>query len=79
LLLINTPKTGKIIRGEWINGNVKNREIQLPEDIMLLKVKCPSTGAYYVLRVPPTMERCQQALAWTFDMPEKAYKLEMET
>jgi len=78
------PKTHSMVGqvGEvdlYGNNTWKQVEIKLPEDIMMLKVKCPSTGVYYVLRVPLDMQRCKQALAWTFDMPEKAYELEMET
>jgi len=79
LLLVPTPKTKQVTNRFWENGEMKIRTIKLPEDIMLLKVKCPSTGVYYVLRVPPTMTRCKEALAWTFDMTELEYKLEMET
>jgi len=73
LFLIKTPKTEKVY-DRW-----NKTTIELPEDIMLIKVKCPSTGAYFVLRVPTTMKRCKEALAWTFDMSEADYILEMET
>jgi len=33
----------------------------------------------YVLRVPPTMERARQAVAWTFDVPEQDYAPLVET
>jgi hypothetical protein len=55
------------------------REVKAQEDIYLLKVRCPSTGIFYVLRVPPTMQRVKEALAWTFNIPENVYNLEMET
>jgi hypothetical protein len=34
----------------------------------LLKVTCPSTGATYVLRVPPDVKTCQQARHWTLGL-----------
>ncbi len=34
--------------------------------IVLLKVKCPSTGIEFVLRVPPSMRECEEARQWTF-------------
>jgi hypothetical protein len=34
----------------------------------LLKVICPSTGAAYVLRVPPDIRTCRQARHWTFGL-----------
>lgn len=73
LFLIKTPKTEKVY--DRFNQTTK----ELPEDIMLIKVKCPSTGAFFVLRVPNTMKRCKEALAWTFEMSEAEYILEMET
>jgi hypothetical protein len=39
--------------------------------MVYLSVRDPSTGRGYLLRVPPTMETCHQAAAWTagFDDP----------
>src|SRR5665213_2971785 len=34
--------------------------------ITLLKVKCPSTGAFYTLRVPPGIKEVNTARQWTF-------------
>ena len=41
------------------------------EDLVCVMVHCPSTGGRYLLRVPPTMATCHQAVAWTagFDDP----------
>ena len=36
------------------------------EPLYVLKVKCPSTGGVYSLRVPPTMKNCEDARRWTF-------------
>jgi len=35
-------------------------------EMRLLKVKCPSTGAFFTLRVPPTSATCEEARKWTF-------------
>ncbi len=35
------------------------------EDIVCVQVQCPSTAKHYILRVPPEMQSCQQAVAWT--------------
>jgi antitoxin component YwqK of YwqJK toxin-antitoxin module len=43
------------------------------EPIWLVKVRCPSTGAYYTLRVPPNMGTVKEAVAWTFGVNEKEY------
>jgi len=42
------------------------------EDLVCVLVQCPSTSRRYILRVPPTMRTCHQALAWTagFDNPD---------
>jgi hypothetical protein len=42
------------------------------EDLVCVSVICPSTARQYILRVPPTMTTCRQAIAWTagFDDPE---------
>lgn len=33
----------------------------------------------YFLRVPPAMETCQQAIAWTFGKEANDYRTSMET
>jgi hypothetical protein len=42
------------------------------EDLVCVSVICPSTGRRYVIRVPPTMRSCRQAVAWIagFDNPD---------
>ncbi|MEQ9379471.1 MAG: hypothetical protein RJP95_01305, partial [Pirellulales bacterium] len=35
------------------------------EDYLFIELYCPSTGHRYMLRVPPDMRTCQQAVAWT--------------
>jgi len=49
------------------------------EPICLVKVKCPSTGAFYTLRVPPTTKTIKEGVAWTFGVGEKEYLLEQES
>jgi hypothetical protein len=39
--------------------------IEDDEDLVCVMVHCPSTGGRYLLRVPPTMTTCHQAIAWT--------------
>jgi hypothetical protein len=50
------------------------------EDLVCVSVSCPSTGRRYLLRVPPTMRTCRQAVAWTagFNDP-KLYRPLIET
>lgn len=44
--------------------------IDTPHDpdrrVVAVEVVCPSTGRRYLLRVPPSMRTCTQAVAWTF-------------
>jgi len=49
------------------------------EDICLVKVRCPSTGAFYALRVPPGTKTIRAGVAWTFALDEKDYFPEKET
>jgi hypothetical protein len=57
----------------------ENRELlKLPiegdEDIVVVRVTCPSTGKVYLNRVPPNVISCQQAVAWRFGMKAEDYK-----
>jgi hypothetical protein len=47
------------------------------EDLVCVLVHCPSTGRRYILRVPPTMKTCREAIAWTagFDNPDLYHPL----
>jgi antitoxin component YwqK of YwqJK toxin-antitoxin module len=49
------------------------------EPICLVKVKCPSTGAFYTLRVPPRVQTVKEAIAWTFGLKSGEYRPEKET
>lgn len=55
-------------------------EIEDDEDLVVVDVRCPSTGHRFFLRVPPTMQSCHQAVAWTagFDDPS-LYNPQIET
>ena len=46
-------------------------ELANDESLVCVSVQCPSTGRRYLLRVPPTVTSCQEAVAWTagFDDP----------
>ncbi|MBV9125356.1 MAG: hypothetical protein JO112_18530 [Planctomycetes bacterium] len=50
------------------------------EPLVCVAVTCPSTGRRYLLRVPPDMKTCRQAIAWTagFDNPAD-YQPQVET
>ena len=44
-----------------------------------VEVTCPSTGHVYHLRVPPTIRKCAEAVAWTFELPVDEYAPLQET
>jgi hypothetical protein len=46
-------------------------ELSDDEPLVVLSVRCPSTGRQYLLRVPPSTQRCHDAAAWIagFDDP----------
>ncbi len=49
------------------------RDLTVDQKIVAVHVTCPSTGHEYLLRVPPTMTRCDEAVAWTFGMNADKY------
>jgi hypothetical protein len=58
----------------------------LPGDEPLVMVKVVNSTAEpdgsfkdYFLRVPPTITRAREAVAWTFDLPENSYELAQQT
>lgn len=55
--------------------------VDLPrsEAMLIVKVKCPSTGSQYLLQVPPTMRTCDEAIAWTFGFEKNQYQPLIET
>ncbi len=63
-------------------GERRLLRIEMPDDepLVCVAVRCPSTQHQFVLRVPPNMTSCHQAIAWTagFDDP-KLYKPSVET
>ena len=64
-------------------GDNELLQVDLPGDpdrrMLAVKVRCPSTSAVYILRVPPNVKTVQEGIAWTFGMTPNEYKLEVET
>lgn len=69
-VIIDKDRDQELVKIDW-----HKRE----KPIYLVKVKCPSTGAFYTLRVPPSMKTVKQAVAWTFGVTEKEYDPQAET
>lgn len=66
---------GKIIDSEPMRGILY--EVELPNDpegvAHYVKVKDASTSREYYLRVPPTVQTAQEAVAWTFELEAWSY------
>jgi hypothetical protein len=65
-------------------GTLFRKDIPGDEPLVMVKVvnSTPEPdGSFkdYFLRVPPTMERARQAVAWTFGLEESAYEPAMQT
>jgi len=71
---IQEVKAEEIDRDRDPGGERKLVRVRLEGDeaIVLVSIHCPSTGRQYLVRVPPTMRNCRQAVAWTagFDNPD---------
>lgn len=63
--IVHRDADQELVRISWFNHE---------EPVFVVKVRCPSTGAYYVLRVPPGMKTVRQAVAWTFGLNEEEYQ-----
>jgi hypothetical protein len=68
----------EVIEKEGEQELVRINWVKREEPIYLIKVKCPSTGAYYTLRVPPTSQTVKEAVAWTFGMNKMEYVPQQE-
>ncbi len=61
-------EVGGLILDKDTDAGGERKLIKIPleddEDILIVAVICPSTAHQYVLRVPPYMRSCRQAVAW---------------
>lgn len=69
----------KVIEKEGEQELVRINWHKREEPICLVKVKCPSTDAFYTLRVPPSVDTVKKAVAWTFGVEDKDYSPVQET
>ena len=72
------------VKGEVVHKDGDYRLIRIEwnkdeEPIKLVRVKDASTNRMYVLRVPPTVKTCKEAIAWTFGLSEDEYNPIKET
>ena len=64
---------GIVIHQEGDSQLIKLDLGNITEPIRVIKVRDSTTKKYYILRVPPTVKTCKQAIAWTFGMEEDEY------
>jgi hypothetical protein len=60
-----------------IQADHAGRLMELPtagEPLRAVVVRCPSTGAVYWLRVPPSTKTAHEGVAWTFGLPASEYR-----
>jgi hypothetical protein len=60
------------------------RRLRVPvdggQDLAFVEVRCPLTGQTYLLRVPPRVRTCREAVAWTAGFEDSCdYRPEIET
>lgn len=70
---------GKVIHQEGTSQLIHVNMGKHLEHMRLVKVQDASTGEFYLLRVPPNMKTCKQAIAWTFELEEEEYDPVIET
>ncbi|MCY3411345.1 MAG: hypothetical protein INQ03_06885 [Candidatus Heimdallarchaeota archaeon] len=70
---------GRVIHRDGSSQLVKIISPRGQEDYVFVRVVCPSTGDTYIIRVPPDMRTCRQAVAWTFGLTEDQYHPLIET
>ena len=68
--ILDTDGNSELVKISWHKDE---------EPVHLVKVKCPSTGVFYLLRVPPSMTSVRQAVAWTFGVAEDQYSPDEES
>jgi len=71
------------MKGHTIHEDGQNKLVKIDwkseEPIKLIRLKDSSTERFYVLRVPPSVSTCREAIAWTFGLREEEYKPLKET
>lgn len=71
-------------RAEVVDANAAKartlyRVAGAPEPLVWVRVRCPSTGREYRLRVPPDQRFADAAVAWTFDVRADQYARVVES
>jgi len=64
-----------------VGGERRLLAVRAPgERLVVVSLRCPSTGRHYLLRVPPRTRTCHEAVAWIagFENP-RAYEPILET
>lgn len=67
----------QVDRRAWVDA--QERYIRRNADACVVKVTCPSTDRTFTLQVPPRIQTCSEAVAWTFGLDEDEYAPAVET
>ena len=72
-----------VVHEDWY-GTLYRQEIPGDEPLAMVRVRnatqeCDGSFRHYFPRVPPEIERAQQAVAWTFGLSEDQYNPDIET
>ena len=70
---------GTIIHSDGDSELILLRIRKKEEPLMVVKVQDSTTKETYILRVPPHVRTCKEAIAWTFSMDESEYNPVIET
>lgn len=71
--------SGEIIHREGDSELISLQLVKDEEPLTVVKVKDSTTGEFYILRVPPTVKTCKEAIAWTFGFEPDEYNPIIET
>ncbi len=79
--LLNRPEVEVLDEDVDYGGRRQLLRLNLHTDepLVAVRVICPSTQRNYLLRVPPAMRSCQEAIAWTFGIERARYRPVIET
>lgn len=70
---------GTVIHSDGDSELILLRIRKNEEPLMVVKVQDSTTNEIYILRVPPHVRTCKEAVAWTFSMEESEYNPVTET
>ena len=74
---VNDAGAKEVSRGP--DGELLRIDLEEDEPIVALRLRCPSTSAVYIIRVPPDQNDFVAAKAWTFGLKKSEYVFAQES